>query len=128
MGETTHGVWHRSSPEPLPQINAELLRTGRWEGELIHTKRDGARLTVASRWALQRDEAGEPLAILETNNDITERKRSEAEVLQKTALLDELFVGGPDAVALSSLEERVVRINREVNALVGDAAEEAARG
>ena len=31
------------------------------------------RLVVASRWALQRDQRGRPVAILETNNDITER-------------------------------------------------------
>jgi PAS domain S-box-containing protein len=65
------------------------------------------------------------VAILETNNDITERKRSEVKLLNQTALLDELFVGGPDAVVLSSLEERVVRVNREFAALFGYAAEEA---
>jgi len=32
---------------------------------------------VASRWSLQRDERGTPVAILETNNDITERRRAE---------------------------------------------------
>src|SRR5467141_3756329 len=56
--------------------------------------------------------------------DITERKRSEAELLRQTALLDELFVGGPDAVALSSLEKRVVRVNREFGALFGYSEEE----
>jgi signal transduction histidine kinase/CheY-like chemotaxis protein len=34
---------------------------------------------VASRWSLQRDEQGRPGAVLETNNDITERKLAEAE-------------------------------------------------
>src|SRR2546426_6290161 len=57
--------------------------------------------------------------------DITERKRSEAELLHQTALLDELFVGGPDAVVLSSLEERVGRVNREFGAVFGYAPEEA---
>jgi C4-dicarboxylate-specific signal transduction histidine kinase len=54
--------------------------TGRWEGELVHTKQDGTRVVVASRWAVQRDERGAPVAILETNNDISERKRAEEEL------------------------------------------------
>src|ERR1041384_1696656 len=54
---------------------------GRWEGELFHTRRDGTVVTVASRWGLQRDEQGNPVAVLETNNDVTERKRAE-EALQ----------------------------------------------
>src|SRR5258706_409821 len=73
---------------------------------------------------LQRDERGNAVAVLETNNDITERKGSEAELLRQTALLDELFVGGPDAVVLSSPDQRVVRVNREFSALFGYAEEE----
>jgi PAS domain S-box-containing protein len=124
VGKTTRQLLQTSFPEPLAEINAALLRTGRWEGELTHTKRDGAQVVVATRWALQRDARGNAVAVLETNNDITERRRSEAELLRQTALLDELFVGGPDAVALSSLEKRVVRVNREFDALFGYAAEE----
>jgi signal transduction histidine kinase len=37
-------------------------------------------LVVASRWSLQRDDHGRSAAILETNNDITERKRVEREL------------------------------------------------
>ena len=62
-------------PQPLEEITAELLRTGRWEGELVHTRKDGTQAVVASRWSVQRDARGSAVAILETNNDITERKR-----------------------------------------------------
>ena len=58
-------------PMPFEAIMSEVARTGRWEGELVHTTRDGRRVTVASRWAVQRDGRGRPAAILETNNDIT---------------------------------------------------------
>ena len=64
-------------PVPLEEITAELLRTGRWEGDLVHTKRDGTRVTVSSRWSLQRDERGRPVATMETNNDITERNQAQ---------------------------------------------------
>jgi hypothetical protein len=77
VGKVSHKLTQTIFPARLEEINAELFRTGRWEGELIHTKRDGTQVTVASRWALQRDEQGNRIAILETNNDITERKRAE---------------------------------------------------
>jgi PAS domain S-box-containing protein len=80
VGKISHQLTQTIFPAPLDDINDELLRTGRWEGELVHTKRDGTRVVVASRWSLQRDELGRPAAILETNNDVTERKRAEAEL------------------------------------------------
>jgi PAS domain S-box-containing protein len=77
IGQVSHQLTRTLFPEPLPAINAHLLRTGRWEGELVHTKRDGTQVVVASRWALQRDVQGRPLRILETNNDTTLRKQAE---------------------------------------------------
>jgi PAS domain S-box-containing protein len=69
-------------PAPLEDIKAELIRAGRWEGDILHTRRDGTRLTVSSRWSLERDERGRPVAIMGTSNDITERNRAQ-EALQR---------------------------------------------
>ena len=77
VGRVVHDLLKTVFPGPLEEIKAEVIRTGRWEGEIVHTKKDGTQVVVASRWALQRDEQGAPVAILETNNDITERKRAE---------------------------------------------------
>jgi PAS domain S-box-containing protein len=63
-------------PVPLEPIMAELLNSGRWEGELVRTRKDGTQVVVDSRWSLQRDTRGVPTAALETTNDITERKRA----------------------------------------------------
>ena len=87
VGKVTHQLLQTIFPAPLEEINAVLLRIGRWEGELVHTKRDGTKVTVGSRWSLQRDDHGRPAAILETNNDITERKRAEEERRYNTRLL-----------------------------------------
>jgi PAS domain S-box-containing protein len=74
LGQVSHQLTQTMFPSPIDQINAEVLQTGRWEGTLVHTKRDGTQVVVASRWSLQRDEQGQPATILETNNDITERE------------------------------------------------------
>jgi PAS domain S-box-containing protein len=74
---------------PLEEITAELIRTGRWEGELVHTKKDGTQAIVASRWSVQRDARGRPVATLETNNDITERKQAEDALRRSDAYLAE---------------------------------------
>jgi len=80
MGKHSHELLQTDFPLPIDEVRAELLRTGRWEGELQKTKADGARVVVASRWSLRRDDQGRPLAILETNNDVTDRKRREEEI------------------------------------------------
>jgi PAS domain S-box-containing protein len=80
VGKRSHDLLQTVFPAPLDDINNQLQQTGRWEGELEHTRADGTRVVVSSRWALRRDERGRALAILETNNDITERKRREEEI------------------------------------------------
>jgi PAS domain S-box-containing protein len=85
VGGPAHYLLKTVFPAPLKDITEELLRTGRWEGELIHTKRDGTRLTVLSRWSLEHDVRGRAVAIMETNSDITERNQAE-EALHRAQL------------------------------------------
>jgi two-component system, LuxR family, sensor kinase FixL len=75
IGQVTHRLLQTIFPTQIEEITTELFRSGRWEGEIVHTRRDGTQITVASRWSLQRDEQGRPFATLETNNDITERRQ-----------------------------------------------------
>jgi len=87
LGKVSHHLLQTDFPETIEKIRAQLLETGHWEGELGHRRRDGAQLTVASRWAIRRD----PLGYLEINTDITERRRME-EQFQHTQKLESLGV------------------------------------
>ena len=104
VGRAAHDLLTTRFPAPLDAIRAELHAVGRWEGELVHTKRDGAQVTVVSRWALQRDRQGRPFAILETNNDITERKRAEY-------LTGQVFESSPSGISIIDRDYRYRRVN-----------------
>jgi len=80
IGKRSPELLHTVFPVPVEDIKVELLRSGRWEGELSRSKASGTKVIVASRWSLRRDEQGQPAAILETNNDITDRKHREEEM------------------------------------------------
>ena len=108
VGQVSHHLTQTIFPAPLEEINAELNSTGRWEGELIHTRRDGTQVVVASRWALQLDERGKPVGVLETNNDITERKRAEEALHKAQAELAHV-------TRVATLGEMTASISHEVN-------------
>ncbi|MFP3555419.1 ATP-binding protein [Paraburkholderia sp. SIMBA_049] len=77
LGAVAHTLLQTTFVTPIERVMATLLREGRWEGELVNRTVDGTPVVVTTRWSLQRDNAGQPALILETNNDISERKRME---------------------------------------------------
>ena len=113
VGKTSHDVLKSIFPGPLAEINRTLLETGRWEGHLIHSRRDGRQLVLASRWALQRDKDGQPVAILETNNDITEQRRAERDLRDSEARYRNIF----EAAGVSIWEEDFSQVKAAIDAL-----------
>src|SRR5579863_6655996 len=79
LGKETHNLLRTQFPESREALDQFLAAGEQWQGELVHTRRDGTQVIVESRQALLRDEQGQPLAILEINRDITERKQREHE-------------------------------------------------
>jgi PAS domain S-box-containing protein len=73
--------WLYKNPAELKIAQAESLVRGEWQGEIIKRTKDGRDLTVASRWALVRDAAGDPKGILVIDADITGKKALETQLL-----------------------------------------------
>src|SRR5581483_3470069 len=82
LGRDIHGLLRTEFPEPLPAIRQRLISDGHWEGELVHTTRDGRRRVSLSRWVMDEGDGGE--AILEVNNDVTDRKAAEQRLLDQS--------------------------------------------
>ena len=61
-----------------PELQRELLRSDRWEGELVHVRRDGGSVIVDSRQVVLHGANGERAAVLEINRDVTAQRRAEA--------------------------------------------------
>jgi PAS domain S-box-containing protein len=81
IGRPSHELLHTEHPMATDEFEAALERDGDWAGELTHTTRDGRKIIVESRHVLMREADGRRL-VLETNRDITERKRA-AEALRQ---------------------------------------------
>ena len=87
VGKNVYSLLQTEFPKPLQQITEDLYQHNRWEGEIVKTRRDGQRVFVHARWALDRDERGNPFAVLVTETDITERKQAEESLRHAQAQL-----------------------------------------
>ncbi len=88
INSVTHELLATVFPDSREAVDDVLAREGRWVGELRHTRKDADVIVVSSRQALQRDQDGRPIAIIELNSDITERKRSDEQLARVAALLE----------------------------------------
>jgi PAS domain S-box-containing protein len=109
--QVSYVVLHTVFPEPLIDIKAKLAMVGRWEGELVQKKRSGEEIVVESRLALRRDQKNRPVAIMEINNDITERKQTQI-ALQRSKEELEARVAARTAELQDANDRLIVELNR----------------
>src|SRR6185369_6246640 len=86
IGKNVHELLQTSYPISESEIEAELSRCGRWQGNLTQFTRDKREMIVASRQALKLKDGGVDAALLEINRDITAQLQAQ-EALRKTERL-----------------------------------------
>ncbi|MGH9713445.1 MAG: PAS domain S-box protein [Candidatus Acidiferrales bacterium] len=116
-GTTTQELLQTEFPQPLEEIEKEVLEKGYWEGELKHTRRDGGVVIVSSRWALRTDSNGKPISILESNRDLTQRMK-DAEMFRN------LLESAPDAMVIVKRTGEIQLVNAQTEKLFGYSREE----
>jgi PAS domain S-box-containing protein len=82
IGRISHELLQAKFPQPLDEIYETLRKTGRWEGELTHTRSDGIELIVSSQWLLWYSASGR--SVLEICTDITQLKNTEQSLRNTT--------------------------------------------
>jgi PAS domain S-box-containing protein len=93
LDRVSHELLATVFPEPLAEVDRSLTTRGRWEGELLHRRKDGRTIQVASRQVLMRDCSGTPQSVLEINRDITQLRRQQRQVEAALALAAGLLAG-----------------------------------
>ena len=80
IGQQSQALLKTEFPKPLSEIKSELLRFGKWSGELKRWRRDGSEVWQSSQWSLYRDGSGRPQSVIEVYADITARKQAELDL------------------------------------------------
>jgi two-component system sensor histidine kinase/response regulator len=110
-------------PEDVAGVVAEDKRTDEtgepFDVEYRMIARDGRPVWVHESAVLIRGEAGQPLYWQGIMQDITGRKRAEEESKESAGLFRSTFENAPIGMALVSLENRYLRVNRAFCSMLG---------
>ncbi len=97
-GKVVQELLRTRYPLPRDEIVAQLRERGSWRGELEQQAKDGSPVSVASLWVARPSAVGKVLSVLQINIDITELKRTQAELVGREAHLRSILDTVPEAM------------------------------
>ncbi len=125
IGNVTHEFLQTHFPVSREALDRFLATGKQWEGELVHTRKDGTQVIVESRQVVTRDPHNNPLAILEINRDITGRKQREREHQEQYRRLAALVESSDIPIIGKTREGIITSWNRAAERTYGYSAQEA---
>jgi PAS domain S-box-containing protein len=125
VGHISHELLGTRHPISLDELKEVLKRDGVWSGELSQKPKDGHKIVIESRHQLIHRDGR--LIVLETNLDITERKRAEEEIArlnrelqQRVQELEAVFETAPIGLSIAEDPEgRCIRGNPANEKMLG---------
>jgi PAS domain S-box-containing protein len=99
------------------RARAQLIETGHWTGEVRQTKKDGTAVHVHASVSLVKDETGHAFGVVAVNRDVSERRRTESELVRAVREWQTTFDVTNDAIWILDSDERVLRCNETARKL-----------
>jgi len=119
------------APEQMPAVeaaNRRIEETGEFRGEVWHLRRDGTVFPTSMHNTLVRDDAGDPIAMLGTLRDISEREKAEQALRKAEAKYREVLSNIPGAVYQVAIKPdssaHVELVSGDLSSLIGWTPEE----
>src|SRR5215813_3970119 len=82
LGKKATELLFETVPAEYEEACKRVKAKGEWTGEIRQITSHGKNLVLQSRWALVRDERGEPKSMLVINTDVTDQRRLERQFLR----------------------------------------------
>ncbi|MCK9264996.1 MAG: PAS domain S-box protein [Deltaproteobacteria bacterium] len=104
------------SEEEAIAIYQAVLEKGGWTGEVSGFRKDGSPITVLLSASLVHNDKGEPICMMDSFVDITERKRMEEELrIKENAIASSIY-----GIGISDLQGRITYVNDAALKMWGD--------
>src|SRR5215217_603435 len=117
LREVTNGAWweervHPDDRERVLSVIEDVLRGGgeTWSDEYRFRRADDAYVTVVDRAYVMRDARGEPVRVIGSMMDVTERRRTEEALRTSEAELRAVFSAMDDVILVLDAEGRYLKI------------------
>ncbi|MGD8535065.1 MAG: PAS domain S-box protein, partial [Candidatus Aminicenantes bacterium] len=119
---------HKDDTHKAKKIFEQTFQKGKGgkDFEYKAVKKNGDIWYASSTWEPLRDKKGQLMGVVMQTIDITERKRTEEELLAREAYLDQLFESAQEAIVMADNTGKALRINQEFTKLFGYKPKEAA--
>ena len=82
VGKDLFDITYDGDRDHAQRAQASLNVKGEWKSEVQQSTKEGAPITVETRWSAVKNEDGQPDFIFITNTDISEQKRTEEHLLR----------------------------------------------
>ena len=103
------------SQEEALKVFEEFMEKGGWSGEISGRRKDGSLITVHLTSSMVRNEKGEPICIMDSFVDITDRKRMEEELRIK----DLAIASSLDGIGIGDLAGNITYVNKAALKMMG---------